>query len=685
MKRIFLIFLILLPFFAASRQGGVHTIFLTKDSLIRNLDNGWRFHIGDSARWATKDFNDSAWEEANPGLYRQAQTTKESKNFSSICWLRLHIYADTSITNMPLAFRMTHYGASEIYIDGEKIDSTGAIKNKDNTIYLDPQLMPVTFILKNEGEHVIAIRYANYDAEKNEKLFKKSMAGLRISLGDANSYIAFHHWQTIAFGAIFFFLFGLFLALSLLHLFLYLYIREIKSNLYFSIFCFSVALLFLLAFLSRFTMTVKVELWYGVIAMVLTSVGCFSLSGFNNELFSTKKLRFKLIIVLCIISPTLFFIKVELALIYFVLLGVVMLESVVLTIRAIYKKVKGARIIGVGIIFFAFFFLFVLFLGAVFGSVNFNDSTLAGKLFEIAGVMAILSMPISMSAYLAWNFAAINKDLKNQLQQVKLLSDKTLEQEREKQLLLENRQEELEREVALRTQEVTIQKLEIEKQHEELKVEKKKSDDLLLNILPEEIAYELKEKGASEAKYFDRVTVLFTDFVDFTQAGERMTPQELVYELDTCFKVFDGIISQHNIEKIKTIGDAYLAVCGLPVEDPNHALNTVRSAVKIRDFMSARKKELGDKTFDIRIGIHSGSVVAGIVGVKKFAYDIWGDTVNTAARMEQNSETGKINISQITYELVKDSFECTHRGEIAAKNKGALSMYFVEKEKSRTQ
>jgi class 3 adenylate cyclase len=672
--------LLLLPFFAASQQRNEHTIYLTKDSLRRDLEKHWRFHVGDSAVWATKLYNDSAWELANPGLYRKRKATKESQRFNGIGWLRLHIYADTGITNMPLAFRMTHYGASEVYFDGEKIDSTGVIKGKDSTEYLDPQLIPVTFIIKNAGDHVLAIRYANYHAERNERLFKKNMAGLHISLGDANSYIAFHHWQTIAFGAIFFFLFGLFLALSLLHLFLYLYIKDIRSNLYFSIFCFSFALLFLLAFLSRYTMAVSVGLWFGTIAVILTSIGCFSLSGFNNELFSTGKLRFKLIIALCIISPVLYFLKVELGLIFFVLIGVVMLESVVLTIRAIYKKVKGARIIGVGIIFFGFFFLFVLFLGAVFGDINLNDSTIAGKLFEIFAVMAILSMPASMSVYLAWNFAAINRDLKNQLQQVKMLSDKTLEQEREKQQMLETRQEELEREVALRTQEVTTQKLEIEKQHEELKVEKKKSDDLLLNILPEEIADELKEKGTSEAKYFDRVSVLFTDFVDFTKAGERMTPQELVYELDTCFKAFDEIISQHNVEKIKTIGDAYLAVCGLPAEDPDHALNIVRAAIKIRDFMAERKKQLNDKTFDIRIGIHSGSVVAGIVGVKKFAYDIWGDTVNTAARMEQNSETGKVNISQVTYELVKDQFDCTYRGEITAKNKGALSMYFVEKE-----
>jgi len=210
-----------------------------------------------------------------------------------------------------------------------------------------------------------------------------------------------------------------------------------------------------------------------------------------------------------------------------------------------------------------------------------------------------------------------------------------------------------------------------------LAVEKEKSEELLLNILPEEIAEELKEKGISEAQQFDRVTVLFTDFVNFTTAGERMTPKELVDELHQCFKAFDEIIGKYNIEKIKTIGDAYLAVCGLPNPDTQHAQHILNAALEIRAFMLARREQLGDKTFEIRVGIHSGSVVAGIVGVKKFAYDIWGDAVNTAARMEQNSEAGKINISETTYELVKQDFSCTYRGEIEAKNKGMMKMYFV--------
>ena len=214
-----------------------------------------------------------------------------------------------------------------------------------------------------------------------------------------------------------------------------------------------------------------------------------------------------------------------------------------------------------------------------------------------------------------------------------------------------------------------------------LSKERKRSDNLLLNILPEEVADQLKDTGKSAAKQFDDVTVLFTDFVNFTEAGERMSPQALIEELDNCFKKFDEITGKYNVEKIKTIGYAYLAVAGLPTPDPKHAENVVRAAIEINSFMQDRLAKLGNSTFEIRIGIHSGSVVAGIVGVKKFAYDIWGDTVNTAARMEQNSEGGRINISAATYELVKDKFACEYRGEIEAKGKGKLGMYFVDSPK----
>jgi class 3 adenylate cyclase len=218
----------------------------------------------------------------------------------------------------------------------------------------------------------------------------------------------------------------------------------------------------------------------------------------------------------------------------------------------------------------------------------------------------------------------------------------------------------------------------VEERTNELYIEKKKSDDLLLNILPEVVAQELKQTGRTTPRSYEVATVMFTDFENFTIKSERLSPEELVSIIDSCFKKFDEIISRHNIEKIKTIGDAYLCVSGLPDTKDHNAVNVINAAMEILEVIKEQQLNSDSGFFDIRIGIHTGPLVAGVVGNKKFAYDIWGDTVNTAARMEQNSESNRINISQSTYELVKDRFKCRSRGKQPAKNKGLIEMYFVE-------
>ena len=211
---------------------------------------------------------------------------------------------------------------------------------------------------------------------------------------------------------------------------------------------------------------------------------------------------------------------------------------------------------------------------------------------------------------------------------------------------------------------------------------KKKSDELLLNILPAEVAEELKLNGNSKTKTFSMVSVMFTDFKDFTQISQRLSAELVVAELHDCFSAFDSILQKHKVEKIKTIGDAYMCVSGLPALSQTHAFDLVNAAFEFMDFMIRRKKEKeakGEFSFELRIGINTGPVVAGIVWIKKISYDIWGGTVNLAARMEQNSESGRINISGSTFELVKDKFTCTHRGKISAKGKGEIDMYFVSR------
>jgi class 3 adenylate cyclase len=216
--------------------------------------------------------------------------------------------------------------------------------------------------------------------------------------------------------------------------------------------------------------------------------------------------------------------------------------------------------------------------------------------------------------------------------------------------------------------------------NKQLTDEKERSEKLLLNILPEDIANELKRSGKSKARLFESATVLFTDFVNFTGISENLSPEVLVDEIDTCFTAFDNIIERHGLEKIKTIGDSYMAAAGVPIESTDHAHRAIRAAQDIVEWVEQHKKAKESKnepTFGIRVGINSGSLVAGIVGHKKFAYDIWGDTVNTASRMEQNSEPGKINITSSTYALIKKDFTCVDRGLIDVKHKGMLQMFFV--------
>jgi class 3 adenylate cyclase len=218
-------------------------------------------------------------------------------------------------------------------------------------------------------------------------------------------------------------------------------------------------------------------------------------------------------------------------------------------------------------------------------------------------------------------------------------------------------------------------------QAQEIALEKQKSEALLHNILPEEVAQELKQKGQATPQDYKLITVLFTDFKGFTQISEKLTPQQVIEELNTCFLAFDEICEKYHLEKIKTIGDSYMCAGGVPIPNTTNPIDAVNAALEMRAWMARwaeAKKAQNQPVWEVRIGLHSGEAVAGVIGKNKFAYDIWGDTVNLASRMESSGEAGKINISGATYELVKYAFHCTHRGKIQAKNKGEVEMYFVD-------
>ena len=222
------------------------------------------------------------------------------------------------------------------------------------------------------------------------------------------------------------------------------------------------------------------------------------------------------------------------------------------------------------------------------------------------------------------------------------------------------------------------------KTHRIVNRQKKEIEGLLLNILPAEVAHELQEKGSATPRHYENVSVMFTDFKGFTIIADNMSPEELVKELSACFIAFDAIMEKYNLEKIKTIGDSYMCAGGIPTPDSNHVHNIVKASLEIQRFIkdyNRRRIERGLASWEARIGIHVGPLVAGVVGKKKYAYDIWGSTVNIASRMESNGMPGKVNISAATYQLIREEFECVYRGKHEAKNLGQIDMYFVERER----
>ncbi len=652
-----------------SDQQAHKPVYIGKDSLTVYINN-WLFSPNDDSLMALPDYNDSNWRSIRLGSY-----TKKTKAFFGdtvfkyygIGWFRRHIYTDSTLAITPLSFELEQNFASEVYIDGKLIKKLGKVKGKDSVEYYT-LTFPEIFRLDSMGHHVIAIRFADYH-DTDKAVNEGDIVGLRFSISKANNAINGARLSERVLDIISASVMGVLGMLAALQFLLWLFRTKDKSNLFASILFLSMGISVVLGLRGTNSTNPDQSLLEEPALNVLYLLMLWGLSGFLNASFSKLGLRFRIITILLAIVLVLAFFDIPYYdEVTYILALLIMIESVYIVVVAMRQKVKGSSIIGVHIILLNSTLLitipFVLFMDNVVIKDPQGALLLFIGLIGLLFAISFLSIPITISAYLARRYADLYEELGDQLVQVKELSEKNMAQEQEKKKILENQKHELELQVVERTKEIVE--------------EKKKSDDLLLNILPAQVAEELKEKGTTKAKHFDEVSVMFTDFVDFTKTGERLTAEQLVNELDTCFKAFDRIMMKYGIEKIKTIGDAYMAVCGLPAPIEDHAERTVKAAKEILTFMLDRQQTHKDTSFRIRIGVHSGHVVAGIVGVKKFAYDIWGDTVNTAARMESNSEPNQINISEVTHEMVKDNISCTYRGEIEVKGKGALKMYFVD-------
>ncbi|MGQ0676576.1 MAG: adenylate/guanylate cyclase domain-containing protein [Rhodospirillales bacterium] len=223
---------------------------------------------------------------------------------------------------------------------------------------------------------------------------------------------------------------------------------------------------------------------------------------------------------------------------------------------------------------------------------------------------------------------------------------------------------------------------ELEEAHRRIEAEKSEAERLLLNILPKSVAEELKRRGHVQPRYYDSATVLFADFSGFTRLAESMEPSRLIQQLDDYFSRFDEIVERHGLEKIKTIGDGYMAVGGVPEPNHTHAVDAALAGLEMREhlrMMNRERAKLHLTPWQLRIGVHTGPVIAGVVGSSKFAYDIWGDTVNVAARMESGCQVGTITLSEYTYNLLRNLFDMSPCGSFAAKNKGSLQAYTLER------
>jgi adenylate cyclase len=601
-------------------------------------------------------------------------TVLRSNNLSELT-MDADFYPAASMRNKILTLFYKLEGSLKLSQNGVTILETGkfsTVKTKRNLIQTD--YADILFIDTLQHFKIRYIPFVTHAYELSIELLEKddSMVQVLDDINDKNDDNRKGYY---------------YLAFCIVFLAMFVYHRDVTENLYFALFCLFASLSFLLS-TTELDILYNVESFAGVYAFEFLSI------FFCKILKNKEKSKIPLLVItgallVCLLPALRYNIQPGMGghapwgivATYVILYGYTWISTLYYLVQGIGQKRWEAR----AVLLFCLVPIIAMLVIGIILLFAIGLDTQPGKKMDLLPTMfkylsnsIVYLYPLAAVVILGRRNGQNQIRLQAQVKSIEQLSEENLIKEREKKEILEGQKESLERDVALRTKEILLQKEQIELQHEELKVEKEKSDELLRNILPEEIAAELKATGSTPARHYDNVTVLFTDFVNFTKAGEQMSPQRLIDELHSCFKAFDEITSKYGIEKIKTIGDAYLAVAGLPKADPNHAEHAVRAALEMNAFMERRLIAMGNRhTFAIRIGVHSGSVVAGIVGVKKFAYDIWGDAVNTAARMEQSGVAGRVNVSEATYELLKDKYKFEYRGKIEAKNKGAMDMYFV--------
>ncbi len=619
----------------------------------------WRYQSGDHPAWSAPGWDDAAWLTGSP---RTTPLRQDDGAWPGLGWFRITLDASQLRQPVPLVLDLALCGAAEIFLDGNKVAQIGTVGAALPAELAVRRLESPPLVTLTPGTHVLAVRYSNFHARSVNRIDARA-GGFTLRL------VPHDQWardalaaEREAYGQLMFFM-AVPLVLAFLHFALFCFAPAMRESLYCALFLGALSgMTFMRLELTRVTTVPDYLLSH---RLFLTTITAFSLLCLLTVYRTFEQPKRWLFVALQAIGGILLVWPLldesRLVLRLCTVFGlVVSLEAVRVTALAVRRGRPGARSVLAGFVCFA-------------AAVLYNTLRVFGWVPEHAYSthtmnLGILAAALGLSFFIARNYAVTARRLTDKLAEVEELSARSLAQEREKQALIAGQNERLEVQVRERTA--------------ELAQEKNQSEELLHNILPREIALELKQKGAATPRRFEEATILFSDFSGFTSTVSTIPPQWLIRELDEIFRRFDDIIAQEGLEKIKTIGDAYMAAGGIPTPCPDHAHRCVRAALAMQVALAARNEQATLK-WTMRVGLHAGPLVAGVVGKRKFTYDVFGDTVNLASRMETSATPGEINVSAYTYELVRDEFDCEYRGKLDIKGKGSLDLYTVRGRKQR--
>ncbi len=561
-------------------------------------------------------------------------------------WFRLRLDASALPATTPLVFDLVPCGAAEIFLDGRRVAQIGKVGDSFATEEAVRRNDTPPLLLLTPGTHLLAVRYSNFYGLPAGRIDPRA-GGFTVHVAPPAEWMrdALED-ERQTYGQLMFFI-AVPLLLAALHFALFAFAPKMRESLYCALFlCALSAMTYTRLELERARTVPEYLVTHRFFLIAIVAFSLLCLLTTYRTFAQPKRLFFKaaavggaLLLIWPLLDESLLTFRVCAA---FGL--VVSFEAIRVTALAVRRGHAGSALVLGGLVLFGLAVLYNAL--RVFGWVPEQAYSTHTMNF------GILAAALGLSLFIARNYA--------------LTAQRLVAEEREKQALIAAQKDRLEIEVRERTK--------------ELAAEKTESENLLHNILPREIAAELKQKGASTPRRFEEVTILFSDFSGFTSTVSAIPAHRLIRELDEIFRGFDEIMDREGLEKIKTIGDAYMAAGGIPEPRADHAHRCVRAALAMQDAIKARNEQAAIK-WHMRIGLHAGPLVAGVVGKRKFTFDVFGDTVNLASRMETSAVPGEINLSAYTYDLVRDEFECEYRGKLEIKGKGALDLYTVRGKK----